>query len=252
MVLLVTSCAVTSCAVPSSGLAIERVDPAVGPTTKDTAVRLEGVFHRPLSSNLDQGDTIVVGDMSATVGGVALAGAVWRDDQLIEGVVPAGLPPGPTDVTVTLGDGIDVLVEGYIVTEDPPSASWVTIETLDVPVNFGAQVTSLTTLQAGTEYHLRVSGTFVVQNDVVPPTESDGEWWGFDAPMDGVPGVDIGMGIDDATIDATRTPAWGPYAPNHVYEVSWIGSGAPISANIHDGRYDNDSGSLTLEILAWQ
>lgn len=112
--LLVAVLLLTSCSGSSSELAIDRVDPNFGPSTSDVAVRIEGAFHMPLTSNLDQGDT-TAGAMTVTVGGVALVDAIWRDEQLIEGTVRAGLPSGPADVEVTLGGRVDVLVGGYVV-----------------------------------------------------------------------------------------------------------------------------------------
>jgi hypothetical protein len=100
----------------SSQLVIDRVDPASAPNTADVAVQIDGAgFHLPITSSLDQGTTIV-GTMTVTVGNTQVADAARRSDQLIEGTVTAGLPVGSYDVTVTIGDRSDVLVNGYTVT----------------------------------------------------------------------------------------------------------------------------------------
>jgi len=108
--------ALMACSLRGSDLVVDRVEPASGPATATTAVRIEGTgFDLPLQSDLDEGGT-VVGAMSISVGDVALADAVWRDEQLIEATIPAGLPFGRHDVRVTLGNRSGVLAEGYLVT----------------------------------------------------------------------------------------------------------------------------------------
>jgi hypothetical protein len=67
-----------------------------------------------------------------------------------------------------------------------------------------------------------------------------------------ITGIDVGIGVNDASIDGTTTPSWGPYASTHVYEVMWAGDGNPISVRYHDGYYPNNSGSIVVEILALQ
>lgn len=151
------------------------------------------------------------------------------------------------------GDVGDVGDAGDAITNDaePPDASspptWVVIDTLVVPVN-GLTVLSTVSLQSGVGYRLRASGTFVIQSPL--GTQGDAEWWDFTNLMDGVVGVDVGIAVNDTLVDATRTPDWGPYAPTHVYEIAWTGDGQQIVAQLHDGNFSNNTGSLTLEILA--
>lgn len=127
--------------------------------------------------------------------------------------------------------------------------SWTVVEELTVLAN-GSDVESSTVLQNGVTYHLRASGTLnmnTTQNWI-----ADAEYYNFASPIDTVSGVDIGLGVDDPTVDATRTPKWGEYRNDHTYEIDFVGEGATITANFHDGvTYDN-TGSLTLEILAFQ
>jgi hypothetical protein len=107
---------------PSADLAIDRVDPGFGPSTQSVAVKFDGSFHMPLTSNLDKGGT-VAGQLAVTVGGRTVADAVWRDEQLIEGTIAPGLPSGPADVTVTIGDLTDMLPGGYNVDGTGPAVS---------------------------------------------------------------------------------------------------------------------------------
>src|SRR4051812_10012893 len=50
----------------------------------------------------------------------------------------------------------------------PPLPTWTVIETLNVPVANGAQVTSVMSLALGMTYHLRVSGSYVTDNNANP------------------------------------------------------------------------------------
>lgn len=124
--------------------------------------------------------------------------------------------------------------------------TWQVVDTLTVPVN-GSSVTSTKVLENGVTYRLVASGTATIEP--IGPVLADAEFFNFGNPNDGIPSVDIGLGIDDPTFDAFRTPDWGPYSPSHVYQVDFVGKGAPIDANFHDGFHLNNSGTLTLEIL---
>lgn len=129
-------------------------------------------------------------------------------------------------------------------------APYRTLETLAVPA-LGTVVMSTTVLEAGTTYRLRASGIINVGGS--PDPEGDAEYWNFAAgPMDLAQNgmTDAGLAIDFPTVGPTKTPlSWGPYAPTHIYEVAWPGSGAAISANYHDDFPSNNSGALTLDIL---
>lgn len=167
--------------------------------------------------------------------------------------VPGTLAAGSYEVTVTSPAAESQLVPDLLEVTPRAPATWTVIETLTVPVDpvmgISAKTTSTTVLQAGVVYHLRASGTWIIQSDAIPPTQADAEWWSFSAPVEGVAGTDVGLGIDDAAALDPKQPKWGPYTDTHVYEVEWVGAGKTIDANIHDQRYDNDSGFLTLEIL---
>jgi hypothetical protein len=123
------------------------------------------------------------------------------------------------------------------------------LDTLILPAN-GTIVNSNIVLQAGQTYLLRVSGTFTIST--TNGFLADAEYYDFsDVPTslkDIAVGIDPGVGINDLVADSNRSPRWGPYNPSHIYEISFVGLGATIQANIHDGNYTNNAGSLTLEI----
>jgi hypothetical protein len=175
--------------------------------------------------------------------GIAIAWLTGCGFQAAGGPVP---PDGDGAVNLWLDGSIRDVAAGDVAT----SPSWVAIESLIVPAT-GAQVLSKTALANGVEYRLRATGTWVIQSNVDPPSLADAEWWNFSDPTTGE-GLDVGLAIDDLALDDSKQPDWGPYNSTHEYEVTWTGDGSTISANIHDNNYGNDSGSLTLTILAWQ
>ncbi|HUS33434.1 MAG TPA: hypothetical protein VMZ53_33260 [Kofleriaceae bacterium] len=106
---------VAACAVPPAGApSLASITPASGFTTEETAVRLQGVFHLALSADLDHGTTDIE-QCSASIGTTPLANVAWRSEQLIEATVPAGMPLGVYDVTVTCGARVTTLPEAFTV-----------------------------------------------------------------------------------------------------------------------------------------
>jgi hypothetical protein len=126
--------------------------------------------------------------------------------------------------------------------------SWQVIDTLTVPA-MGQVVVSNVTLQNGVTYRLQVSGTFTIHDS---GTLADAEYADFAVLYDEIAGVDLGLAVDDPSVDAEKIPDWGSFQRDHVYLMEWMGRGATIDAQIHDANYTNNSGSLTLEILAFQ
>jgi hypothetical protein len=131
----------------------------------------------------------------------------------------------------------------------PGSAAPMLLETITVQAT-GEIETSSTSLAAGVTYRLVASGTCDI-GGVPPLLDAD---WNFDSPETimndlGDNGLtDVGLGIDDTTIDGDKSPKWGPYRHDHVYTVDFVGQGAPITAEVHDAAFGNNSGTLTLEI----
>jgi hypothetical protein len=126
------------------------------------------------------------------------------------------------------------------------------IESLEVPVD-GSSVISTSQLAEDVLYRLRASGTYVI-NDFFD-VEGDAEYFGFNTLLpiaDKQLTVDTGVAIDDDSVDLQKSPHWGSYRADHIYEIDFLGKGDSISVNLHDGNYSNNSGALTLEILASQ
>jgi hypothetical protein len=131
------------------------------------------------------------------------------------------------------------------------------LETVTVPCTSSKAVKSKTTLKVGVQYRLRASGTCLngqypldaeYANFAYDPTDPTNLTSITDRCGANYANTEWGIGIDDPTIDSTKTPKWGTYTPTHVYEIDFAGKGAPISLNFHDCRYDDNAGSLTVEI----
>jgi hypothetical protein len=127
------------------------------------------------------------------------------------------------------------------------------IARLEVPSN-GVPVQS-PVLAQGRAYTVTVSGMIRQGNLVgldaeylfaliIPPPPSTIK----DAVGDFAP-YDVGLAIDDAVIDGTKSPKWGPYNPDHVYSQQIIGQGRPVSLQFHDDAYAALSGSLSVTIV---
>ncbi len=108
-----------ACTAPSSAeLAVTGVTPASGINTQVTPIQIQGTgFRLPIRSDLDTGETTVVGGMQLAIGNTPLGNVVRQDDRRIDGDVPTGLAPGPYDVTVTFGERTAVLPGGFTVTD---------------------------------------------------------------------------------------------------------------------------------------
>jgi hypothetical protein len=141
-------------------------------------------------------------------------------------------------------------VDGAVAVPDGPGPTWTVVETIIVDSANPEPEVSTTVLEAGVTYRLRVSGTIT---NVIDSFQGDADYVDFDNPRDHGCCEDIGLGIDDLVVnDLDTQPDWGPYKPNHVYEVEWVGKGATITALFQDTFYDNNIGNLTLEIQAFQ
>ncbi len=167
----------------------------------------------------------------------------------------ADADPAPPDADPAAPDAGPGVPDGAAGEPDaaPPTPTYQIIETLTVAVN-GSSTVSTTVLNSGETYRLRVSGTFIISTG--NQWEADAEYFDFgnlpSSLQDTVTGVDNGVAVDDTTVNSTRTPQWGAYQADHVYEIDFVGKGATISTNLHDGNYSNNTGSLTLDILRLQ
>lgn len=120
------------------------------------------------------------------------------------------------------------------------------IARLTVPYTGVAVLTP--TLAAGQVYRVQVSGAAATN-----ATHSvDAEYDFLNATpatiADTNATVDVGLSIDDATTDASKSPKWGPYNPAHTYEQQIVGQGRPASLLMQDSVYGDNSGSVTVTI----
>ena len=133
-------------------------------------------------------------------------------------------------------------------TADAAPASWHVIETLVIDTKTNVAINSHTSLTNGVAYQLQVSGTFIC---TFGGDMADSEYfWDQYGQHDMSQGVDVGLAVDDVVVSGTKWPRWGNATSNHVYLVSYTGHGAPLKAVLFDSQYDNNSGSLELQILA--
>jgi uncharacterized repeat protein (TIGR01451 family) len=168
---------------------------------------------------------------------------------------------------------------GLLIATSRPAAQapsgYVLLETLQVSAGTGISpfvppaVVSTTILQAGVTYKIRASG-FVVMN--LPPCPvGDAEFENLDATgsqsgscaagNSTTFGADLGLGINLSTPGTGTKTRWFPsdegpgFNPAHVYTISFVGLGAPISLQYNDcfptpfNCYDNNSGTLTVQIF---
>ncbi|MDQ3370839.1 MAG: hypothetical protein M3680_35925 [Myxococcota bacterium] len=137
--------------------------------------------------------------------------------------------------------------DAQVTIDAPPDAPpvWTVVEGFAVDTASPTGRQSTMALAAGVTYRLRVSGVAVV----IDGLSGDGEYYDFASPKDLACCEDVGIGIDDPTVDTNTLPNWGPYNPQHVYEIDFIGNGARIKAVYQDTVYGNNTGSLMLEIL---
>jgi hypothetical protein len=121
-------------------------------------------------------------------------------------------------------------------------------EILTIP-GTGEVVTSQHVLATGVSYRLVASGTVSVADET---WYGDAEYyWHEDSPgllFGSAEGVEVGLAINDAEVNSDRSPNWGGFEGDHTYELVITGDGSAIIAQYHDPNYDNNSGSMTLEI----
>jgi len=159
-------------------------------------------------------------------------------------VIDAPLDDSSADARLT-----DASPDGAPIGSD---AMWVDIETMQVPC-LSATVTSTHVLAAGVTYRLRTSGTCVIGSNGLL---GDAEYWNFnngtptDIAANGT--IDIGIAINDPTMDLPKQPHWGNYTSGHVYQIDWIGAGSTIDALYHEQGPSNNSGNITLVIQSLQ
>lgn len=195
-------------------------------------------------------------NLLALVGFVALAASGCSFSLSFDPREDAQLPAirdGQSDAPV------DARVDAPVIDAAPPidaapdaMPTWVQLETLTIPCD-GSEVMSMNMLANSTTYRLRASGTCTVNDN--NNSRGDAEYVGYNVgggPFDAASNVDCGMAVNDTTPGPTKLPRWGNYTSSHNYETMWMGLGARITVKFHDAEYDNNEGSLTLAIDAFQ
>lgn len=149
---------------------------------------------------------------------------------------------------------IDAEIDAPLVIDAAIDASlptWTVVETLTVSC-LDLTSTSTFVLLAGVTYRLQASGNCVA--NTANGSRGDAEYVGYNIGnlVDSAGGIDTGIAVNDLTPGSTKNPRWGVYTATHEYEVMWMGTGTTITAKVHADNYNNNSGSLTLKILALQ
>ena len=120
---------------------------------------------------------------------------------------------------------------------------YVLVETLSVPPD-GSVVQSQATLATGVVYKLQASGSDGGGGDAEYDFGGNNNCTPYEPP------TDLGIGVDDVTVDGEKTPNWGPYSGDHVYTVDFTGKGARIAVNYHDCIYTDNQGGLVVKVFA--
>jgi hypothetical protein len=115
----------------------------------------------------------------------------------------------------------------------------------------GATYYSTIVLQAGVQYTIEVSGTYVwgyptsqCKGDAMYGTkDSWATYWSIDSDTGGIMG-----GLYMVGWDAPNFKPWGEYNSEHEYYYALVGTGYPVGFLIWDSAYWDNSGSLTVKI----
>jgi len=134
---------------------------------------------------------------------------------------------------------------------DAPPPMWVAISTVQVPC-IGSVVNVPIVMTTGRVYRLRATGECTTNPS--NGSRGDAEFFGYNTgtTYDAYDSVDNGIAINDTTPGTSKNPTWGSYTSSHIYQVDWIGTGTATTAMFHDSNPSNNTGSLTLTILAFQ
>ena len=128
------------------------------------------------------------------------------------------------------------------------------LETVSVPASDTDGASSLSSLIAGKNYKLKASGTAFACSEPTCTIEFDAEYSTSDAAtwVDGVapPYESYGPNLLDLTVNGGFVD-WdndAVYNADHTYWYELAGTGAPVSLQISDLYYPNNTASLTVDI----
>lgn len=179
--------------------------------------------------------------------GLLLAGCAFDPGGSSASDPSSDAAPGAADARPRTDAGPDPF-DGAPPSPDAAPIEPVLLDTLTIPAT-GEIVTSTAVLETSASYRLVAQGVVDVRDG---DYSGDADyWWSNDLGFiggDSSGGVDLGLAIDDTTIDGNRSPDWGDYTDSHIYQASMTGTGSTLTAQFHDPNYGNNGGSLTLEI----
>ncbi|MBN1505207.1 MAG: hypothetical protein JW955_00075 [Sedimentisphaerales bacterium] len=122
----------------------------------------------------------------------------------------------------------------------------VLVDTFTVPAS-GTPVTSSVTLGAGDSYLFEAIGTFSAGANITADAEYSSGPTSY-VWQDSVEGYEsYGEGLLELRVDGGFVE-WGAYNPSHVYILPWTGAGAPVTFDIYDIYYGNNTGELLVNI----
>jgi hypothetical protein len=117
------------------------------------------------------------------------------------------------------------------------------LETLQIPSD-GSKVSSTIALQNGASYKIIVSGIYSTASPV-QSNQQDAMYASHDNWATHLTGQS-GLYIDRWTLGSKQ---WGNYDPDHIYQYTLTGNGSKINFYINDPSYNDNAGSLTVQIL---
>ena len=117
---------------------------------------------------------------------------------------------------------------------------------------------SSASLEAGENYRIEVNGTYTYWPEQLPAAGIADAKYSLrpEGSFNPGPGPQWISG-DDLPAPWTHykellvngsSQAWGTYTPTHTYSIEYVGTGSPVSFNILDSEYGDNSGFLTVEI----
>lgn len=125
------------------------------------------------------------------------------------------------------------------------AASAATVDAFSLDVTSAAGTDSSIALDLGTTYTVTISGTFSLgRNETRHIADAEFFNLGTDpiAPLDATSSLEFGVGIDGADVD------FGPFNAANIYSTTVVGDGGSINVFLQDSNYDDNTGSLRVEI----
>jgi hypothetical protein len=109
-------------------------------------------------------------------------------------------------------------------------------------------------LRNGVDYQVQASGTLSINTSNGRMADADfgqelPDFSWHDVNKDG---FNWGIGLGDGAAGAIANVVWGPFALDHVYTITRTGAGRKLAARFLDDQYNDNSGSLQLQVYGPQ